>query len=216
METRLALVESESQTSQPETNLFIFRPQHTDDSVLWKSFRDGDEKAFITIFDKMIKPLYAYGLRFVNDGELVKDAIQELFIEIWKNRERLGETNSIKFYLLRSLRRKLFRIKTANAKITKVSLTDEILNETAPSPESAIIVEQSAKETDDRIAILLAGLTLRQREAIHLRYFEEMEYNKIAAVMDLTKQAVYNLIHKAIDSLKKSSMVFSLIVILWR
>jgi len=51
---------------------------------------------------------------------------------------------------------------------------------------------------------MLTKLTKRQHEAIFLRYFEELNCDEIASVMNLSKQAVYNLLHHALLELKKS------------
>jgi DNA-directed RNA polymerase specialized sigma24 family protein len=89
----------------------ILHPQHMDDVMLWAAFRSGDEKAFITLFDRFSPAMFNYGCKISAERELVKDAVQELFIDIWQSRKRLGDTDSIKFYLFKSLRRKLLRIK---------------------------------------------------------------------------------------------------------
>jgi RNA polymerase sigma factor (sigma-70 family) len=59
-------------------------------------------------------------------------------------------------------------------------------------------------EERERIMNMLRRLTRRQHEAIFLRYFDELNCDQIAAVMDLSKQAVYNLIHHALGELKKA------------
>jgi predicted DNA-binding protein YlxM (UPF0122 family) len=48
-------------------------------------------------------------------------------------------------------------------------------------------------------------LTRRQEEGIFLRYFEDLNFHQIAAVMNVSKQAVYNLISIALDELKTYS-----------
>jgi RNA polymerase sigma factor (sigma-70 family) len=50
---------------------------------------------------------------------------------------------------------------------------------------------------------MLEGLTPRQREAIFLRYFEEMSHDRIAGIMEMNKQSVYNLIHAGIAQLRE-------------
>src|ERR1044072_6476462 len=106
--TPLKITEDPSYAEGP---LNVLRPAHMEDHLLWNSFRGGDEQALATIFDRYIKRLHNYGLKILNDRDLVKAAVQDLFIELWKNHSNLGETNSIKFYLYKSLRRKLIRIK---------------------------------------------------------------------------------------------------------
>src|SRR5262245_24498141 len=101
-----------SRADAEERKVYVFHPEHMDDAALWTAFRMGDEKALVSIFDRFTKLLYNYGYKIVREEDVVKDAIQDLFIELWKNRETLGDTTSIKFYLFKSLRRKLIRIES--------------------------------------------------------------------------------------------------------
>lgn len=188
--------------SEPLLEL-VMHPEYMDDLILWKAFRSGNEKALITIFDRFTKPLYNYGYKIVGESELVKDCIQELFIEMWQNRARLGDTDSIKFYLFKSLRRKLVRSKTKSQSRIFNSLSIDYNNEVSPSHEFVLISEQISLEKKEKLMMMLNKLTKRQHEAIFLRYFEELNCEQIAAVMELSKQAVYNLLHHALDQLKK-------------
>jgi RNA polymerase sigma factor (sigma-70 family) len=181
----------------------VLHPIHLDDLSLWKAFRSGNEKALIIIFDRFTRPLFNYGYKILGERDLVKDCIQELFIEIWQKRERLGDTDSIKLYLYKSLRRKLLRAKAKSEKRFFGSLWPEYNKEVCPSPEFLMISEQVSLEKKETVMILLDKLTKRQREAIFLRYFEELDFGQIAAVMEITRQAVYNLIHHALSEMKK-------------
>lgn len=197
------LPQSDEQHNPPQGRMQVFRPTYADDGTLWNAFRAGDEQALVAMFDQYVNPLYRYGCKFLKEGEGVQDAIQELFIELWKSRTNLGETTSIKFYLFKSLRRKLFRIKTNQEKITWVSLANADELASLHAAESEAVQEQWDTDQKKKVEALMGQLTKRQQEAIFLRYFEEMEYERIAGIMEISKQAVYNIIHKAIDSLKE-------------
>ena len=79
------------------------------DSILWQKLKTGDKWALEQIYAAHAAVLLKYGRRFSADGQLVEDCVQDLFIELWKNREGLGDTDSIRKYLLVSLRRKVIR-----------------------------------------------------------------------------------------------------------
>ena len=181
----------------------ILHPEHMEDLMLWNAFRSGDEKALVAIFDRFTKPMYNYGYKIFGDRELVNDGIQEIFIEIWRNRTRLGETDSIKLYLLKSLRRKLQRLKLKSDNRFIRRSSSPPLDENCPSHEFVLIAEQTSQEKTERVMEMLKKLTKRQHEVIFLRYFEELNCDQIAAIMELSKQTVYNLIHQALDALKK-------------
>ena len=187
---------------------FIFHPKHIDDELLWKAFKHGDEHALMTIFDRFSQPMYNYGYKIWNNSEGVKDSIQELFIELWKNRTRLSDTDAIKPYLFKSLRRKLLREKLSSRVVLWLRLftSEEGVEQ---SDEFKLIEGQESDLQRKKIdKILNEHLTDRQREAIFLRYYEEMDYDNIAAVMNLKKQVVYNLINKALERLRSVKQCF--------
>lgn len=194
----------ESTEGSEHVHGLVLHPKHMNDLALWKAFKSGDEKAFMTIFDRSTKPMYNYGCKVIGDGELVKDAIQELFIEVWQTRSRLRDTDSIKFYLFKCLRRKLIKLKTRSEKQHYGNLSVECNEDASPSYEFLLISEQIELEKKERVMSLLKTLTKRQHEAIFLRYFEDLNCEQIAAVMELSKQAVYNLLHHALDQLKRA------------
>lgn len=173
-------------------------PDHLEDNVLWDAFRKGDDRALVTIFDRYAQSLYNYGCKILSDRETVKDNVQDLFLELCRKRGNLGETNAIKFYLFKALRRKLVRSKL---KTPLISLVTSDL--TSPSPEADLIDKQSIEHQQQILEYRLTRLTNRQREAIFLRYYEELSFDKIAEIMDLRKQSIYNLINESFTILKK-------------
>lgn len=183
----------------------VLHPEHIDDLTLWKAFRSGNEKALVTIFERFTKPLFNYGYKIAGDRELVKDTIQELFIEIWQKRELLSDTDSIKYYLYRALRRRLARSLSSGSRIFTTASSEELNSELTPSAESILINEQIAKEQTERLSSMFDTLTKRQKEVMFLRYFDELSCDQIAMIMKLSKQAVYNLIHHSIQHLKKGA-----------
>ena len=190
------------QNAQPACGL-VPNPALMDELVLWREFKSGNEKALAIIVDRFTKPLYRYGHKIFREDEMVKDGIQELFIEIWQNRERLSDTDSIKFYLFKSLRRKLVKLKARSEKFSFAPLSNDYNIEVSRSHEYTLIREQLSAEKKEKVRTLMNKLTKRQHEAVFLRYFEELDCDEIAASMELAKQTVYNLIHTALEQLKK-------------
>jgi hypothetical protein len=82
-------------------------PEKILEGEIWQNFKDGEEKAFIWIYKTYFDTLYNYGRQFDLDTEFVKDQIQDLFIYIRNNRKQLADVKSIKFYLFKSLRKKI-------------------------------------------------------------------------------------------------------------
>ena len=51
-------------------------------SLLWKSFLAGDKEAFAHFYNLHVNALYRYGTKLCTDDDLVKDAIQEVFLDL--------------------------------------------------------------------------------------------------------------------------------------
>jgi RNA polymerase sigma factor (sigma-70 family) len=182
------------------------------DATLWNAFRQGDEQAFAQIYGSYVKVLYRYGLKITPDTSLIEDCVQDLFIEIWDSRARLGETDSIKFYLFRVVRRKLYKRLTHQSYTTNESL--ELAGElTVDSFESLLIQDQETATHKDKLHQALAILPVRQREAVNLRFFHGFSYEQVADIMDINLQSVHNTIQKAMKLLRAHLATFLLMAL---
>ncbi len=173
------------------------------DQNLWLAFRQGDEYAFGEIASKYYQSLYTYGARFSADREFVKDCIQELFIEMWERRDSIGDTDFIKFYLFKSLRRKIYREsnrKTGPSQETDLDYASE--NAGGTTIEEQIIALETREEKIRWVNQRILQLSKRQQEVIHLKFFEELDNESIAQIMSISKQSVTNLIHRSMTELK--------------
>jgi RNA polymerase sigma factor (sigma-70 family) len=173
------------------------------DSEVWKLFKQGDRKALDYVFEKYVRLLYAYGAKITRNTSLVEDSIQDLFVELWHRRTSISDVTSVKFYLLKSLRQKVVR---NLARINEIPVDESTLQEyeleVEFSEEFKIIEDQVSVEQRDRLIHALSQLTKRQREAIYLKFYEKVSYQEIAEIMNLGIKSAYNLVGKAIDTLR--------------
>ncbi|WAC15042.1 RNA polymerase sigma factor [Dyadobacter pollutisoli] len=92
---------------------------------LWTRFLAGDEAAFEEIYQVHVDNLYSYGVHIVANTWLVQEAIQDLFADLWRSRNTLSDTTSIKYYLFRALRRRLHRMIRSEQTFTEISVDDK-------------------------------------------------------------------------------------------
>jgi RNA polymerase sigma factor (sigma-70 family) len=177
-----------------------------EDLLLWNEYRSGNADAFGALIRVHYPDLFHYGTRFTRDSDLVKDCLQDLFLELWINRETISETSFVKYYLLKALRRKLTR-RIGRSKYTGSweELHFESFFNGTPSVEAGLIREEGLAELARKMRQALAGLSKRQQEAIYLRYYFDAEIDEIAEIMLVNRQSVYNHLHDALKKLKKSS-----------
>ncbi len=175
------------------------------DADKWIEFTGGSEKAFDYLYDKYFALLYGYGMQFCTDKALIKDCIQDLFIELWSKKNTLTSVRSVKYYLYKSLRRKV--IKTISQKnfsgLDYETLPIGFNLQTSFSGETALVEKEIVSENEEKIQWALKRLTSRQKEAVFLKFYENLSYDEIASIMSLS-EAKYarKLIYRSLKELK--------------
>ena len=179
-------------------------PLRKADHVVWDELRSGDKKALDYIFGNYISLLQWYGEKITANQAIVEDSIQELFIELWNKKSLLSSTTSIKFYLFKSLRRRIIKkLQQENWHRGIFFLGQMPSAEFDFSRESVIIEEESYDEQKAYIKKLIARLSRRQQEVIYLKFYEDLSPAQIAEVMGLTVGTVYTMMGKAFALLRK-------------
>src|SRR5215467_8963832 len=133
----------------------------TDDLSLWLRFKNGDKVAFAELYQKHIISLAAYGSKICPDQEILKDSIQELFVELWNSRQNLSVTGSVRFYLFKALRYKLLRFeKRTHAQARWLQSAAEVIySERGDNIESSIINQENQESKIAKLKEAIKGLT---------------------------------------------------------
>ncbi len=171
--------------------------------IVWNRYRLGDQEAFAILYNLHIDHLYHYGTKLCKDSDAVKDSLQELFLELFLNRERIRTTpENLKYYLMLSLKRNLVRKLKAGKLVTHYQLKSLVF-EPEYNIEFKIIEQESEKEIHNTLVIALQKLTPKQKEAIYLRFDESLEYKEIANILEITVESVRKQIHRAIKTIRE-------------
>lgn len=174
------------------------------DVLLWNAFREGNREAYAGIYKLYIEDLLSYGYRVTSNRQLIKDSIQDLFLHLWLHRENLSETDSIKFYLFRSLRNRILRNieKSDILPQTADSILENIIEDF--SFEQELMAQETEVQQIGRLQKAINKLSKRQQEVIQLRYHNDFSLEEIENLMQLNNQSVRNLLHRAISQLRIS------------
>ncbi|MBE9601563.1 RNA polymerase sigma factor [Pedobacter sp. MC2016-24] len=188
----------------------------TREEKAWGEFRSGDEGALKFIFNIYYNPLFNYGHKFTFDDYLIEDVIQDTFVKLWEDRSKINETGSVKNYIYKTFRRRLIRkLDYAPQVMAFPAAQDKIDFNIELGHDHQMISNERAKRIQQNLADALEKMLPRQREIIHLRYFEEMDFDEIADVMQLSTKATYKMLYRAIDTLKKHLPRFDYLVIIY-
>jgi len=177
---------------------------------LWRQFKAGDESAYVFIYQKYFRILYRYGIKISNDPEMVKDCIQDLFIDLWNNKKKLSDTDSIIFYLWASLKRRIYKALVKEGQESK-AVIEKFAEHHDWDIQEEIIMEEMTFEQRQRITKAMLQLSKRQQEAIQLKFYHNLSNEEIAQQMSIKVEGVYNLISKALSLFRKTFLLLLLI-----
>lgn len=178
------------------------KEREDEDQALLASFLENeDDDAFSFIYNKYIDVLFGYGVGLGFERETIKDAIQDTFVKFYIKKKQLRGVEKLKCYLLRMLKNRLFDIQKVLNRETKDDITSyPFLIEPSVLDELIAIEDNLIRESE--MKRLLGVLTDRQREAVYLRFIQEMEYEEIAVLLNMTAPAVRKLIVRAMKRMR--------------
>jgi RNA polymerase sigma factor (sigma-70 family) len=172
---------------------------------LWDSMIRGNRDSFLAIYENHYQALFSYGFSLSADRELTKDCIQELFIEIWKTREKLNKkVSNIRSYLFTWLRRNIFHeLSRLSGEQNTYNQFESSLTNILPY-EDLLIAFQQTEEDRFNLQSAMKGLSKSQLEIIRLKFFDNLSYSEIATKTSLSIRTIYNLIYEALSHLRES------------
>jgi RNA polymerase sigma factor (sigma-70 family) len=181
------------------------------DQELWSAFKAGDRHAFSNIYQRNFRKLVSYGFKISADKDVVKDCIQDLFVELWESRRNLTNVNSIQFYLLKSLRYKIIRHLADRGEESLDSVHFDIQKDNF---EQAMVKAESNVLIYKNLDAAINLLPKRQREAVQLRYFHNMSNEQVAMIMGVNYQSACKFIYTALKSLRGIMHLSSFLLLL--
>lgn len=172
--------------------------------LLWERMRNGDEEAFFDLYKSLYYELVNFGIRTCADAELSGEATDQVFVTIWEKRNKLERVENVQAYLITFLKRKLLRLLQKQHKINKALQNVKAEDDWAEmSYEEFIIKVQTNEWIQHRLKDALEKLTFRQKQLIHLKFFEGLTYEQIAAATQQSIKTAYNTIYDALKILRQ-------------
>lgn len=182
------------------------------DVLLWLAFQHGDAGALGKLVGRHYNALLQYARKFSRDEELIADCIQNVLLRIWDTRQRLSVPTNVKYYLLGSVRHAVIEAVKKDRLIEHEYEWETWTGET--EDVEADWIERETNETDlGQLRQRFDKLSPRQREALYLRYYEELSYAEIGQLMGINPQSVANTLQIAIQNLRKNWLWSVLLIV---
>jgi len=181
----------------------VIKSEKNDYSSVWNLFiTDGNQEALGMIYFSHYDLLYNFGLRYTNDKQIIEDAIQDIFSYFLKSAGKLLPVKNLRAFLLQSfLHQLIFDLKKRNRHKNSSQLPGNLEGH---EPEVNDIFEQEwNNQLGKTISKCLEHLSVKQKEAIFLRFQSELSYDEIAVILGITVDSCYKLVYRALKDLRQ-------------
>lgn len=186
-------------------------PAQTDensrDIFLMERIGAGDHRAFRELVERHQNAVVGTVSKMLANHSEAEDIAQQVFLRIWRHAKRYRPEAKFTTYLFTITRNLVFNETRRKKRRNEVSADEREENshhliEADPNkqPDSEILQEELRKAVDKAIS----SLPEPQRLAVILRRYEQMPYEEIAKVLDLSVSAVKSLLFRARTTLRES------------
>jgi RNA polymerase sigma-70 factor (ECF subfamily) len=177
---------------------------------LIEKIRQGDAKAFEKLFFTHSSALIRFSWRFVRNLQVAENIVQDVFVKIWHNRDRLDPLLNVKAYLYKAVKNQalqhLRHLKIENRQ-------DEVpdFKCTGSSPEEAL----HAKEIAEALDRAVSELPPHRRAIFTLSKFDHFTYAEIAEMQNISIKTVETQMGRALKFVRRRlKELFVLLVVL--
>jgi RNA polymerase sigma-70 factor (ECF subfamily) len=181
------------------------------DAQLMLQVRDGDEHSFGVLLAKHRNSVIHFVYRMVQDRAIAEELSQDVFLRVYRSRGSYEPTARFTTWLFRIAahlalnwlrdgrnERGHQRLDATRDSANDGELPAREVSDRRPSVEQRMVYETRLQEVREAIA-LLPG---KQRAAVLMHKYEEMDYSQIASVLECSESAVKSLLFRAYETLR--------------
>lgn len=188
-------------------------PDLNHDLILISRLRNGEESALTQLYNEFWQSLYISAYNILKDKELCEDIIQDIFMNIWHNREKLEIHISLKGYMYACARYQVFNQLKKNKDKFHVELFDDLDKRFQyTTPETQLMHEELVQQINSIVETLPEKCQLVYR----LSREEQLTHKEIAERLEISTKTVENHITKALQVIRLSmGSSASISMVLW-
>ena len=167
--------------------------------------KHGNEKAFRYLFDNHYTLLCHIAVEFLKDDFLAETMVGDVIFHIWEKHETLDIQTSLRAYLVQSVRNHCINYLRQEyvVKETRFAKGDDLIqaDELMPVSEIYPLAILFEKELEQEIKRSIAGLPDECRVVFEKSRFENMKYQEIATILNISVNTVKYHIKNALSKL---------------
>jgi len=171
-----------------------------EDIILVNHLRLGNPRAFEKLFLKYHKKVYYFCYNILRNREDSEGLVQNIFTDIWENRERIDGTRSFYGYLFRIAKNKLYNH-------MRKSLNDQVYKEyiinSNDGADNKTEIELNFNELNKIIEGIISRLPPRRKEIFNLSRSEGLTYREIGKKLNISENTVDTQIRNALHFIRE-------------
>lgn len=164
------------------------------------------EKDFLGVLELSYKKhynlLYNYGLKFINNPNLIEDFIQDVFVRLCK-RGNLYDIDDLKVYLLRAMRNMAYDYYAARHDNLSIDEVEFSLSDDEDTFRRFFTRDDEETRQYQALQKAIQALPPQQKQILYLFYIKDLSHKEIGEILDITPQASMNSVSKALRKLRE-------------
>lgn len=168
--------------------------------------------AFDVLYKKYCKRLYKFGNNILKSNVDTENLIQDVFLNLWENRNKVEKDSSIKSYIFTITYNSAISIIRKKARESEYVEYLKSLQEVNAEP---VNVEVEYKELTNTLDEIVQALPMRQKEVYLLHKVKGLKYNEIAELLNISANTIENHMSRALKTIRRKLGNYSLFAILF-
>jgi len=176
------------------------------DAELMLRVKEGDGASFGVLLEKHRSSVVHFLYRMIQNHAVAEELAQEVFLRVYRSRSTYEPTAKFTTWLFRiATHLALNSLRDGKHERVQERLDDDTsdmparqVSDRGPSVEQSMVYQAKL----DEIRRAIAGLPEKQRAAVLMHKYEEMEYSQIAKVLACSESAVKSLLFRAYETLR--------------
>lgn len=166
-----------------------------------KACASDRERGFKILMDAFQMPIYHYIRRLVVSHEDAEDVLQEVFIRVFRHLEQFRSESSLSTWIYRIATNESLRLLN-DRKIEAIVSAEEVQEELMSKLKASDYIDYE-NELAVKFQEAILSLPEKQRLVFNLRYYDELEYEEIARILDSKVETLKVNYHYAKEKIKE-------------
>lgn len=158
----------------------------------------GDRESFNQVFRRYYSPMVRFCIRYVADSDIASEIVQDLFVKLWSNREKISFNTSFESYMLTSVRNSALTYINKERSHAEVNL--RIYSEESDNTDPSETLQSNNLEESYRK--ILKDMPEKRREVFLASRYDGLKYSEIAEKLGISQKTVEAQMSAAIKQLK--------------